>query len=139
MAYFVGTHERQLDDKGRLALPVSFRTHLGERCYLVHGENNCVRVVRAEDFEAMADELKERVKRGEVSKQYQRVIAANASPAEFDRQGRVKVDDKLRQYAGLMPESKVFVIGNLDDIEIWSPERFERVTELGTTEIAGTL
>ena len=45
MALFVGTHERQLDDKGRLALPASFRTHLGDRCYLLPGQNNCLRVV----------------------------------------------------------------------------------------------
>ena len=40
----VGVHERQLDDKGRLALPSAFRDDLDERCYLVLGEDRCINV-----------------------------------------------------------------------------------------------
>ena len=39
---FVGAHERQLDDKGRVALPATYRAHLGEHCYLVKGTDKCV-------------------------------------------------------------------------------------------------
>lgn len=139
MVLFVGTHERQLDDKGRLALPASFRTHLGERCYLVYGDNNCIRVVRAEDFEVMAAEVGAKVARGELSKQYLRVMASTATLVQFDGQGRVKLDEKLREYAELSTESKVVVIGTFDEIEIWSPERFALVQQIGTAQLAGEL
>ena len=44
---FVGAFERQLDDKGRLALPAAFRVRLGEHCYLAKGPDKSVTVVPA--------------------------------------------------------------------------------------------
>ena len=134
---FVGTHERQLDDKGRLALPASFRTHLGERCYLAFGADQCVDVIPAEVFETMAEQLMEKVERGEVSLQRQRAVSASATLVSVDKQGRVNVDEKLRTYAGLRTEDKVVVTGNFKRIEIWAPERHERINAVGTSELAG--
>ncbi len=139
MVLFVGTHERQLDDKGRLALPASFRTHLGERCYLAVGDDQCIKVVPAEEFETIAAELKERVKRGEITLQYQRVVAASATPVTIDKQGRVNVEEKLRAYAGLATDAKVVVTGNFDVVEIWAPHRFELVQTAGNADLAGGL
>lgn len=135
---FVGTHERQLDDKGRLALPAPFRSHLGEHCYLVLGDDKCVNVVPATAFEEMAEQLMARVERGEVSLQRQRAVASTASLVTIDKQGRVSIDDKLREYAGLVTESKVVVTGNLRVVELWSPDRFARINEAGTSELAGS-
>ena len=51
---FVGFHERQLDDKGRLALPSAFRADFGDACYLVYGEERCIDVFPRDAFEDMA-------------------------------------------------------------------------------------
>ena len=134
---FVGTHERQLDDKGRVALPAPFRAQLGERCYLVFGDDQCINVVPADTFEAMAMNLMERVDRGEVSRQRQRAMSSSASLVQVDRQGRVNLDEKLRTYAGLSTEQRVVVTGNFTKVEIWSPEVYERVQSEGTNELAG--
>ena len=134
---FVGTHERQLDDKGRLALPASFRTHLGERCYLAFGADQCVDVIPAEVFETMAEQLMEKVERGEVTLQRQRAVSASATLVTVDKQGRVNLDEKLRTYAGLHTEQPVVVTGNFKRIEIWAPERYERMNAAGTSELAG--
>ena len=61
---FFGLHERQLDDKGRVALPASYRDDLGERCVLVFGDSRCIEVHAADAFEARAAELRDDVKRG---------------------------------------------------------------------------
>lgn len=134
---FVGTHERQLDDKGRLALPAPFRTHLGESCYLVFGADQCIDVIPAEVFETMAEQLMERVERGEASLQRQRAVSASATLVTVDKQGRVKLEEKLRTYAGISTEERVVVTGNFKRIEIWSAERFERIHAVGTNELAG--
>ena len=134
---FVGTHERTLDDKGRLALPASFRTHLGEHCYLSIGESKCLNVVPADQFEAMAELLMARVERGEISMQRQRAVSSSASLVTVDKQGRVSIDDRLREYAGLSTESRVVVTGNFKVIEIWSPERFDHILDFGTNDLAG--
>lgn len=134
---FVGAFERQLDDKGRLALPAPFRSHLGEQCYLTLGQDKCVNVTPVATFEEMALELMAQVKRGELSQNRQRAVAANAVLVNVDKQGRVNIDDKLRTYAEISPLDKVVVSGNLDRIEIWSPERYARISAEGTDDLAG--
>lgn len=133
---FVGTHERQLDEKGRLALPATFRSHLGEHCYLTIGIDKCLNVIAADTFESKAAELMGQVARGEVSRQRQRAFAASASLVTIDKQGRVSIDDRLRDYAELTPRTNVTVTGNLDVIELWSPERFRQINDEGTSDLA---
>ncbi len=134
---FVGSHERQLDDKGRVALPATYRAHLGEHCYLVKGTDKCVDVIPSEAFEQFGRELIAKVERGELALNRQRALAASAVLATVDRQGRVNVDEKLRNYADLDLESQVIVAGNLTRLEIWSPERYARIDAEGTDDIAG--
>ena len=64
---FFGLHERQLDDKGRVALPAAFRNDLGDRCYLVIGDYRCIDVYSSEEFETRAREMIDAVKRGEAT------------------------------------------------------------------------
>ena len=134
---FVGAHERQLDDKGRVALPATYRAHLGEHCYLVKGLDPCVDVIPADAFEECGRELMARVAKGELTLNHQRALAASAVLATVDKQGRINVDEKLRAYADLNLESQVVVAGNLTRLEIWSPERHARVDAEGTDDIAG--
>ena len=56
---FVGALERQLDDKGRLALPATFRDRLRDQCYLAKGRDKCVNVVPADVFKAEAQAMAE--------------------------------------------------------------------------------
>lgn len=134
---FVGAHERQLDDKGRVALPATYRAHLGEHCYLVKGTDKCVDVIPSEDFEQFGRELVAKVERGELNLNRQRALASSAVLATVDKQGRVNIDERLRAYAGLEIDSQVVVAGNLTRLEIWSPERWARVDAAGTDDIAG--
>ena len=134
---FVGAHERQLDDKGRVALPATYRSHLGERCYLVKGTDKCVEVVPSEEFENYGRELIAKVERGDLTLNRQRAIASSAVLVALDKQGRINVDEKLREYAELVPETQVIVAGNLVRLEIWSPGRYARIDAEGTDDIAG--
>ena len=93
---FVGVHERQLDDKGRLALPSAFRALLGDSCYLVFGDDRCVNVFAREEFERMARDVMDQVRRNEMTLTRQRALAHSATLVTLDKQGRVTVDEKLR-------------------------------------------
>lgn len=134
---FVGVHERQLDPKGRLALPAAFRPRLEPRCYLAFGQDKCVDVLTAEAFEQVAQEMLDKVRSGEIDRNQQRALAANTIEVTVDAQGRVNLDEKLREYAGLELNTKVIVAGSFDRVEIWDPSRHERVTAAGTQQIAG--
>ena len=136
---FVGAFERQLDDKGRLALPAGFRDRLGEHCYLAKGQDKSVHVVPAATFEAEAAVLTAKVQAGEMSRNEVRALAASASLVALDKQGRVKIEDHLRSYADLPLTGTVVVAGSFDRLEIWSTDRYARVDEAGTESRAGDL
>ena len=134
---FVGVHERQLDPKGRLALPAAFRPRLEPRCYLAFGRDKCIDVLTAEAFERVAEEMLEKVRTGEMDRNQQRALAANTLEVTIDAQGRVNLDEKLREYAGITLGSRVVVAGSFDRVEIWDPERHDRNISAGTEQIAG--
>jgi MraZ protein len=134
---FVGVHERQLDDKGRLALPSPFRPLLGDTCYLVHGDDRCVNVYSSEAFEQMGATMMERVRTGEVTLTRARALAHSATRVTLDKQGRVTLDEKLRNFADLQPGSKVVVAGAFDWAEVWNEELYRRIAAEGEGELAG--
>jgi DNA-binding transcriptional regulator/RsmH inhibitor MraZ len=94
-------------------------------------------VLTAEAFDQVAHELMQKVRAGEIDRNQQRALAANTLEVTVDAQGRINLDEKLRAYAGLSLSSRVIVAGSLDRVEIWDPERHERITEVGTQQIAG--
>jgi transcriptional regulator MraZ len=135
---FFGLHERQLDDKGRVALPAPYREQLGDRCVLVFGDSRCIEVHGAESFEARAAELREDVKRGAATIERQRALAHSATAVTVDRQGRITVDERLRGFARIAPSSKVVVAGNIDCVELWSDTVYREVAERSSAELART-
>lgn len=134
---FVGVHERQLDPKGRIALPAAFRPRLEPRCYLAFGQNKCIDVLTTDEFEQVAADIIDKVRRGELDKNAQRALAHNTFEVTIDAQGRVNLEEKLREYAELTPGSRVIVAGSFDRVEIWEPSRHERNISAGTERIAG--
>jgi MraZ protein len=134
---FVGRHERQLDPKGRLAMPPPYRSRFETGCYLAFGEQGCIEAFTPEEFEQMANETLERVKRGEITRAEQRALASSAFIAQLDAQGRITVDRELRDFAGIEPGSPVVVAGSFDRVEIWNPQKFERERDRGGAAIRG--
>ena len=117
---FVGRHERQLDPKGRLALPSAFRPRFEPRCYLAMGRDGCIDVFTPEAFEQMANETMDKVRRGEISRDEQRALAASTFETSVDAQGRISIDRTLRDFAGLELGTRVMVSGSFDRVEIWN-------------------
>jgi MraZ protein len=135
---FVGKYERQLDPKGRLALPSDFRPRFEPRCYLAYGQDGCIEVMTPGAFESMANELMERQKRGDLSLAELRAKASNAFSVSVDAQGRVTIDREMRAFAGIEPSSPVVVSGAFDRVEVWHPESFERQNTAGGLAIKGS-
>ena len=134
---FVGVYERQLDERGRVALPTPFRSSIGEHCYLTYGEDGCVRVLSEDSFRLEAQEIVDGVKSGETSRSKQRAFASSVVVAALDKQGRIVIDQRLREHAGIEPQAPIVVLGVLDRIEIWEPSRYSDEEATGKSELAG--
>ena len=134
---FVGRHERQLDPKGRLALPSAFRPRFEPRCYLALGRDGCIDVFTPEAFELMATETMEKVKRGDMGRDEQRALAASTFETSVDAQGRISIDRTLREFAGLELSTKVMVSGSFDRVEIWNAQAYDDVVARGGAALKG--
>lgn len=135
---FTGRHERQLDPKGRLALPAPYRPRFEPACFLAFGSDGCIEVWTRELFEETAKEATEKMKRGEISREAWRATAHNALEVAIDGQGRVTVERALRDYAGLDLETKVVVAGSYDRVEIWNATAYDAMNARGTAELKGS-
>ena len=122
---FLGSFERSLDEKGRLALPKAFRSQLGESFVLsTVSEGHCLGVWTEDEFRNALQRLTDEVRAGSQPQQQIRRFTASAVGVSQDSQGRIIVPGPLRDWAGLGRTS--IVIGAGDRIEIWAPERWSQ-------------
>ena len=133
---FTGVFERQLDVKGRLALPASYRARLGASCYLTLGDDSRIEVFTEAMFEEEADRMQALQRQGQISMDRLRAFSARAIAVEPDAQGRIYLDERLRKHANLETRGPAIVFGRLDRIEICSVERHERSMRNGEQEFS---
>jgi MraZ protein len=114
---FLGTHSPRLDDKGRLILPAKYREELAEGLVLTKGQDGCLYVFPAEEFQRITGALRAAPMTAKAVRDYSRVLFASASDEELDRQGRITIPPGLREYARL--DRDCVVIGANTRLEIW--------------------
>ena len=114
----VGTHERSLDDKGRLVLPARFRSHFSGVVYLSPGDG-CISLWPSDRFDSMVASVEEKIRSGELEPNVRRGVSSGSVEVSPDAQGRVMLPERLRAFARL--EHEVVVCGAIDRIEIWNP------------------
>lgn len=128
MTAFTGQWDYSVDDKGRLAMPAPLRRALnpeaGDAFMATRGEDRCL-VLYPQDY--WQGEIVPRLARlntaDRAARRVVRTIMRWGDPVTLDSQGRVKLSQKLLEFAGI--QGKAVVIGMLDRVEVWDPEAFE--------------
>lgn len=123
MARFFGRFEHTIDDKGRLTLPAKFRAAFEHGGYLAQGPDGCLALWTPDDFEAQTEVMQQRAAQGQAERNLVRLWASTSTDLVVDRQGRISVPVRLRQFAGLADD--VLVLGTIDRVELWDPARWE--------------
>jgi MraZ protein len=124
---FLGTHNPRLDDKGRVILPAKFREALAEGVVITKGQERCLYVFPEAEFARLADALQAAPMSSKTARAYNRVFFASAHDEVPDRQGRVTIPPRLREYAGL--DRDLVVIGASNRVEIWNAETWDAYLE----------
>ena len=114
---FLGTHNLRLDEKARFFLPAKFREELAQGLVITKGQERCLYVFSAAEFEATAAKWAAAPVTDKRGRDYLRVMYAGASDETPDKQGRVIIPTGLRSYAGLTRDC--VVIGANSRLEIW--------------------
>jgi MraZ protein len=121
---FLGRYEHQLDDKGRVALPASFRKGAEEsRFVLLQWEADHLTLFPESTWVEVESRLKEFRRGGTAEKRFARRILANAHEVVPDKQGRILIPSWLQEAAGL--EGSILLLGQSDQIDIWDPKRWD--------------
>jgi MraZ protein len=124
VARFFGTYEHSLDSKGRVILPSRFRAQFEHGGYLTQYLDGCLALWTPDEFERQTQKMQVRAATGQSDRNLARMWASHTHDLEVDRQGRIVVPARMREYAAL--GSDVTVVGVIDRVELWDPERWEQ-------------
>ena len=129
MAGFLGRYLHQIDAKGRISLPASFRRgHETEPFILVCAQPDALALYPEDSWNDVQNELRDLVRRNPDYRPMLLTVTANANEVSLDKQGRILIPDRLRKGVGL--GSEALIVGAINRIEIWEPERFEVSTSV---------
>ena len=118
---FTGEFRHTLDAKGRLIVPSRMRDELGgDVAVLVTYLDGCIAMFSKEGFQRFEEQLMGLERSREESRALIRTMGSGTHDDEVDKQGRITVPGKLREYAGI--EKEVVIIGAFDHAEIWNPQ-----------------
>ena len=113
----LGTHTPKLDDKGRVILPAKFRHDLGAGVVVTRGQERCLYVFAADEFERIHERIREAPLTNKQARDFLRMFLSGASAEKPDGQNRITIPPPLRSYAGLGKELVVTGVGA--HAEIW--------------------
>ena len=124
MAELLGTHEYQLDPKGRVSLPARFREAFAEGAFITLGQDRCLYVFPRAEWDRVRADIDALPLSDTASRAYQRAFLGQSGEVKLDAQGRVTIPPKLRELAGIRKEVSVLGLGGR--MEIWDRDTYER-------------
>ncbi len=122
---FLGQYTYTLDDKGRLTIPARFREDLPESVVITRGLDRCLTVYPIHKWEEIAQKVNALSITDPRGRALRRIFFADATSAEPDRQGRILLPERLREYAGLELSDDIIIVGLNQFLELWNVQRWE--------------
>lgn len=122
-----GDHYHALDAKNRLTIPKAFRSELAQGFVVTRAPDRCLEVYPMARWE---EKVQNAVPDGPLTseeRQYQRLLLHRAVPGELDSVGRILLNDRLLQHAGITRD--VVVAGTRTYLELWDRDAFEAQDE----------
>ncbi len=121
---FLGQYTYTLDSKGRITIPAAFRKALdGEKVVVTRGLDRCLTLYPLAVWNEIAAKVNALPITDPKGRALRRLLFADAVDAVLDRQGRLLLPERLRDYAGL--ERDIVIVGLDRFIELWEPQRWE--------------
>jgi MraZ protein len=137
---FIGEYNHNIDEKGRLAVPVKFRKDLAGGAIVTRGLDGCLFLFTHKDWQVLVEKLTALPLSQANSRAFVRLMLAGAMDVEVDSQGRILLPDYLRKYGDI--KKKAIVAGLYNRIEIWDEEKwaaYKAKTETESENIAEQL
>lgn len=137
---FIGEYKHTIDDKGRTALPIKFRSKLEDAVVITRGLDNCLFAYPKSEWEIIAEKLAEMPLSQTNARAFARLMLAGAMEVEIDKQGRIILPQYLRKFANL--NKNIVITGLYNRIELWDEtawKEYQDKTEADAEDIAEKL
>ena len=127
-----GTYLRTLDDKRRLAVPKRVKDDFAEEnlesLIIAPGTEKSLAMYSPKGF----DQFAARLSATPENQRYLRLFYSSAERVELDSQSRVRIPDRLADFAGLKRD--VYLLGVQDHAELWDKEAWDAFMATHTPE-----
>ena len=121
----MGEFEHSLDPKKRLTIPREWRQAMGDPdfVYVMRDRNGkCLDLLPKAEMESLLAKLREKALFDPALTKAAMLIGANSEQLMFDVQGRIRISDKLLQFANLT--TTVVMAGSVRMAKLWNPEAY---------------
>lgn len=129
---FSGRFDHAIDNKGRVSIPARFREVLQkaglDRLYITNfivDNERCLQLYLPSDWERLVGRIKEKASFNRNAQLFQIFYIGGAHEVEVNRQGRILIPTKLREFAHL--DKEVAFSAMTDHFQVWSRETLDRV------------
>lgn len=124
---FQGEHRNNMDEKGRVSIPATFRESLkhhydDERIILTRDFDGGLRGYPPKEWEHVHQALHKLSRNDPKVRAYERFVVSAATTCTPDKQGRILISQTLRSHSALA--RNVVLAGMFDHFEIWDEERW---------------
>ncbi len=121
---FCGRYTHNLDAKGRLTIPATFREHTPEDLvYITKGFDKNLAGYSKDGYKHLVQSIVGKPITDPNVRDFKRDIIGNTFILTYDSAGRILIPAILRELAGI--EGQAVIVGVGDCMEIWDPKRLD--------------
>jgi len=130
-SYYSSCYRHGVDEKRRVQIPARWRpadaaVELTLVIWPKHKEGACLRVLPPQQMAKLMREIDAMPSSDPGKVVLKRLIGSKSMQVTVDKVGRICLPEEMATAAGL--KDQAVLVGLLDRFEIWSPDRFDRVT-----------
>lgn len=124
---FLGEYSHTIDSKGRLTIPSKYRDTLATGLVVTRGIGHNLAIYPLDEWEKLTERILSRPMSNQQVMNFRRRVFSAADNLKPDRQGRILIPAKLREFASL--GERVIIVGNFQFLEIWNPDEWDAVQQ----------
>ena len=119
---YYGESQTTLDEKGRISVPMQFRSimevHDHDVWFLCYGFDGSIFLFHKEQWTALLEQVSNKATLEPEMLDFRRYLLGSLAKVKRDKQGRLIIPSHLRDYAGI--DREAVMIGVEDHLELWS-------------------
>jgi MraZ protein len=123
-----GEYEVSVDSKNRFLFPAGLRKQFADNeqkvFWVNRGVTDCLRLYSQSEWDRLNSYVRKLNPLSTPVQNFKRMFRAGATKIELDAAGRMNVDKKLLEYAGISTQAVLYAQG--DYVEIWNPAALEK-------------